>query len=91
VNLSRRTLLKSFLPSLLLGQYAATKKDGSVHVCAENTSTVKCPQGHETCRNINAPLVVGNGDYNYPNWAQLTTYKLLWCDTCGALFAEHQP
>ncbi len=85
---------RAFFSSLLVGvagiaaAQKASLQNGKVVVCAENKSTARCPQGHEVCREIDAKLVVGNGDRDYPNWAQVNEFTMLWCPQCHALFAE---
>ena len=49
---------------------------------------VKCPLQHETCRVIDAPLVVGNDRRDYPENSQLFDYRVLVCDQCGILFTQ---
>lgn len=88
----RRSFVTGILAALLthkaVPQKAAVTPEGKVKVCPPNVSTVTCPQGHQTCRKIDAAIVVGNGDTNYPNWAQVPNSKLLMCETCSVLFAE---
>lgn len=67
-----------------LAQKAYVKPDGQGVVCQENT--VKCPNGHQTCKIINLPLAVGNDSYEYPDIQQLRSYHVLRCDTCRVLF-----
>lgn len=91
--MTRRGFFRSLfavLPSLTLAnaqKKALEDRSGKAVVC-ENGTSAKCPQGHETCRYIDAALVVGNGSTDYPEWGQLNNYRMLWCMTCGSLFAE---
>jgi hypothetical protein len=67
-------------------QHTATMQSGEAVVCPSRS--VKCPLGHEGCLEINAPPVVGNAQRDYPDWAQLMSYRMLRCQVCGVLFAE---
>lgn len=69
------------------GQRAAMQSGHAV-VCDPNVQTVKCPLGHETCREIDATPVVGNNSHDYPSTAQLYDYRMLRCGQCGVLFAD---
>ena len=64
----------------------AIVQNGQAIVCS--TEAVKCPNGHPSCKSINAPLVVGNDDRNYPDQAQLYSYHVLRCETCHVLFTR---
>ena len=75
-----------FLSGLAFAQ-SASLKDKKAIVCSG--STVKCPNNHETCREIDAPIVVGNGNREYPDTGQLFDVKVLRCQQCGVLFTEH--
>lgn len=87
---TRRTLLSSLLVGLasLAGAQNSSKQGGKVVVCGEGVGVTRCPNNHEVCREIDAKLVVGNGDRSNPNWAQVPDYTVLWCQVCHALFAE---
>ena len=64
----------------------AIMKEGQAVVC--ESESIKCPNGHATCRIINAPLVVGNDRRDYPDMGQLYEYHVLRCDTCRVLFTR---
>lgn len=76
-------LLGALIPTSLLAQRGTMQK-GQAVVCSGES--LKCPLGHETCSNINAPLVVGNGNKEYPDVGQLFEQKVHKCDQCGVLF-----
>jgi hypothetical protein len=61
---------------------------GKAVVC--DAGGTKCPLGHDTCKRIDAPLVVGNGRQDYPDWGQIYDYHMFVCDQCGILFAVKQ-
>ena len=87
-TLTRRSLLSALsalIPASLLGQKAIMEK-GQAVVCAENS--IQCPNGHATCKVINAPLEVGNDNRNYPESSQLFDYHVLRCDQCHVLFTR---
>ena len=86
--MTRRSLLSALsalIPASLLGQ-KAIMQNGQAVFCTENA--VKCPNGHTTCKVINAPLVVGNDNQSYPDSAQLFSYHVLRCDVCHVLFTR---
>lgn len=87
--MKRRNLFAA-LCGLLLTPFAmaqdAITSGGVAKVCSGRS--VKCPLGHETCRQIDASIIVGNGNRDAPDWGQLATTKMLRCETCGVLFAE---
>lgn len=86
---NRRGFLTSLVTALFgtsVAQTSITVK-GKAVVCSG--SSVKCPLGHETCRYIDAPVAVGNDSYQNPDVAQNRNFKMLWCQQCGALFAEY--
>lgn len=85
--MKRRNFLSSLLPLLATLGFAsqkATMQKGKAVVCA--TDAIRCPLGHESCRTVDAPLVVGNNDHEYPSWAQLYDYHIVCCDVCGIYF-----
>ena len=87
--MTRRSFLSAFpfaLPVALLAQ-SAILKDGKALVCSGATTT--CPNQHKTCRNIDAPIVVGNDNRNYTESGQLFDKRVLECSQCGVLFIEH--
>lgn len=61
---------------------------GKAVVC--DGEAVKCPFGHDTCREIDAPVAIGNDSYQNPEVGQLRSYRLLFCEWpgCGVLFAR---
>lgn len=61
---------------------------GKAVVC--DGEAVKCPLGHDTCREIDAPIAVGNDSFQNPEVAQIRTYRVLFCESpgCGVLFAR---
>lgn len=72
-----------------LGTVALVAQKGIVQnrqavVC--NGDSVKCPNGHATCKSINAPIVVGNDSHISPDTAQLFEYHVLRCEVCKVLF-----
>lgn len=88
--LKRRAFFSALLtgiPAFLFAQKAVVR-DGQVKACPEGVDVITCPNGHKTCENLKAGLVVGNGDANYPNWLQVPGFTLYWCDQCGGLFAR---
>ena len=54
------------------------------------TASLKCPNGHDTCRKIDAPLAVGNDSEANPECFQMRKVHLLACDACGVLFIEER-
>jgi hypothetical protein len=95
-GLSRRAMLSKLLfgipvvagaQEIMRAQTGGVTAGGKAIVC-ENGSTVKCPNKHDTCRYIDAPIAVGNDSYQNPEVAQIRQFRMLWCQQCGALFAE---
>lgn len=87
-SLSRRTFFSGLLvgiPILALAQRAII--EGKEAVVCESDS-VKCPNGHASCKSINAPIVVGNDNREYPDTAQLFGFHLMRCDVCKVLFTR---
>jgi len=60
--------------------------NGKAKQCDGNPIT--CPNGHQTCKEINAPIAVGNDSYQNPETFQLKDFTVLWCEQCGVLFAR---
>ena len=58
---------------------------GKAVVCPTQ-GTIKCPNGHETCRTIDAPIIIGNDNSSYPDWAQVVSKHMIECDICHVLF-----
>ncbi len=84
---TRRTLL-GFLFSLAPAAFAqkAIVQHGQAVVC--DSDAVKCPNGHQGCKSINAPIVVGNGNRDYPDQSQLFDFHLMRCEVCHVLFTR---
>ena len=53
-----------------------------------DTRVVKCPNNHETCAVVDAPLAVGNDRDDYPEVMQLQKFHVLRCDVCHVLFTR---
>lgn len=66
----------------------AILENGKAVVC--ESSTIKCPLNHESCRRIDAPIAVGNDNRNYPSVGQVYDYHVFVCDRCGVIFAVKQ-
>ncbi len=85
--MSRRTFLSYAVGMLaaspLLPQTAIMEREKAV-VCSSGWT--KCPNKHDTCYTINAPLVVGAGSYQNPDVAALNDKKVIECDVCHVLF-----
>lgn len=62
----------------------AIMQNGQAVVCDSDSLT--CPNGHKTCKSINAPVVVGNDNREYPDTAQLFEYHLERCQVCKVAF-----
>lgn len=62
----------------------AVMEKGKAVVCTG--SSTKCPNGHDTCRVIDMPIVVGNDNASYPDWGQLINKRVLECEQCHVLF-----
>jgi hypothetical protein len=91
--MNRRTFVSFFsgVVGLLAGSALAQDKPtamekGQAVVC--ETGKTKCPLGHETCYEINAPLVVGSGSYQNPDVGQVFTKVELECQVCHVLFIK---
>jgi hypothetical protein len=59
-------------------------QNGKAVIC--DGDSITCPLGHKTCKVINAPIVVGNDRYDYPDQSQLHDYHVCHCNTCKVLF-----
>lgn len=81
----RRSFLAYGVGMIGLAQQAVMEK-GKAVVCEGDS--VKCPNGHDTCRVIDAPIVIGNDSYQYPDVRQLRDYHVLRCDVCKVLFTR---
>lgn len=90
--MNRRSFISYLAPLLAtvaaFGQKQAVLVNGKAKVCENDGPTLRCPLKHETCRNIAAPLVVGNGSYDSSAVAQLREKIVIQCDVCGVLFIE---
>jgi hypothetical protein len=66
-------------------QKAIIAPNGHAVICGDESVT--CPVcKQKTCKVINAPIVVGNDNHNYPDQSQLFDYHILRCDNCLAAF-----
>lgn len=81
----RRSFLAQVFAFLPAAQQAIMQGSKAV-VCKGDAVT--CPNGHKTCPRIDAPVVVGNDSYQYPDVGQLRDYHLLRCDVCHVLFTR---
>lgn len=79
------SLLVTVSPLALIAQSAIMQGDKAV--ACEN-GTITCPNGHKTCRKIDAPLAIGNDSYQNPECVQLRDFHLLRCDVCHVLFTR---
>jgi len=91
MNSSRRSFLSALVavlvPASVIAQSGnAIVEKGKAVVC--NDYPIKCPNGHDTCRSIDATLVVGNDSRDYPNTAQLFDFHLERCEVCHVLFTR---
>jgi hypothetical protein len=65
----------------------ADLQNGKAIVCDEDVLT--CPNGHKTCRNIDAPIVVGSDrNVDNPDVAELHNYHMERCNFCRVLFTR---
>jgi hypothetical protein len=61
-------------------------ENGKTVICNDNGS-IMCPVcKHLTCKTLNAPVVLGNNNREYPDQSQMYDYKLICCDNCRAAF-----
>ena len=79
------THLLAFIPAAAAAQQAIMQGSKAV-VC--DGDAVTCPNGHKTCRKIDAPIAIGNDSYQNPECVQLRDYHLLRCDVCHVLFTR---
>ena len=91
--MTRRGLIGRLLGLAVIAQelYAkpqhADVQNGKAIVCDEEILT--CPNGHKTCRCIDAPLVVGSDrNYDNPDVAELHNYHMERCNVCHVLFTR---
>jgi hypothetical protein len=82
---SRLSLAFGVIAGTVVAQKAVIEK-GKAVVC--ESDSLKCPNGHDTCPSIDAPLAVGNDSYQNPEVAQLRNYHVLRCDVCHVLFTR---
>lgn len=74
------------LAAPLLAQHADLQNGKAIN-CEEEVLT--CPNGHKTCRNIDAPIVVGSDrNVDNPDFAELRNYHLERCNQCHVLFTR---
>lgn len=90
--IGRRLFLNRILSAIailrapLLAQHAEMQ-NGKVVNCEDDVLT--CPMGHKTCRNIDAPLVVGSDrNVDNPDFAELHNFHLERCNSCRVLFTR---
>lgn len=88
-SLSRRAFFSNLLlgiPAAAFGQKAILE-GGKAIVCAEESVT--CPACKKaTCPTINAPIMIGNDNRNYPDSSQLFDFHQIRCDNCHVLFTR---
>lgn len=90
--MNRRSFLTRFgvavvaVTGTVFAQKQAIMIQGKAKVCENDGSTLKCPNGHETCRNIDAPIAVGNGSYDLSAVAAVRSKIMEECDVCHVLF-----
>lgn len=88
--MGRRTFLSymSGMVAVVTGPAAAQRAilEGSkTVVCSDQPLT--CPVcKQKTCPTINATLMVGNDNHEYPDSSQLFDYHIVRCDNCHAAF-----
>lgn len=89
-GLSRRAFFSNLLVGVTaiaeakgFGQRSVMEK-GKAVVC--DGMGLRCPNGHQTCPTIDAPLVIGNQNRNYPDSTVLFDYTQVRCDICHVLF-----
>jgi hypothetical protein len=86
---NRRSFLSyavGMLAAISATAQTATMQKGKAIVCP--SYSLKCPLGHDTCATIDAPLVIGNGNRNYPDVGQVFEKMVVQCDVCGILFIK---
>lgn len=95
-GISRRAMLSRLLlgipvlasaQEIMRAQTGGVTTSGKAIVC-DSGSVIKCPNKHDTCRYIDAPIAVGNDSYSNPEVNRIPNFRMLWCQQCGALFAE---
>lgn len=70
----------------VLAQKKAIVENGKAVVC--DSDSIICPNGHQTCLSIDAPVVVGNGSYQNPDVGQLNSFHMERCEVCHVLFTK---
>lgn len=87
--LGRRSFL-AYAVGMMAGPLLAQRaelQNGKAIVCDDEVLT--CPNQHKTCRNIDAPLVVGSDrNLDSPDIAELHNYHLERCNVCHVLFTR---
>lgn len=85
---TRRSIVGMLLG--LVGLASAQKvavQNGKAIVCQGDKLT--CPNGHETCASIDAPIIVGSDrNRDYPEWAPLYQFHMERCEQCHVLFTR---
>jgi hypothetical protein len=84
--LERLAIAFSIVTGATLAQKSAVLENGKARVC--DSDSIKCPNGHDTCRSIDAPLAVGNDSYQNPEVGQLREFHLIRCEVCHVLFTR---
>lgn len=67
-------------------QAAVLTGGGKAVVC--EGEPIKCPLKHDTCKKIDAPIVVGTGTYQSPDVGQLSNIHIFMCMSCGIIFGR---
>lgn len=87
--IGRRTFWQMALGLLaapLLAQQKGITENGKTVICNDDGS-ITCPVCKKaTCKTLNAPVVLGNNNREYPDQSQMYDYKLICCDNCRAAF-----
>jgi hypothetical protein len=81
--LTRLALALAAVTGVSLAQEAIMEK-GQAKVCDSDALT--CPNGHKTCKSINAPPAVGNDAYQNMDVAPLKDFHLERCEVCRVAF-----
>jgi hypothetical protein len=72
--------------SAAFGQRAILE-NGQAVVCKDDS--LICPLCKKpTCPKINAPLMIGNDNREYPDSSQLFDFHIIRCDNCRGLFTR---
>lgn len=87
--MNRRSFLALLIPGAVFAQVPGSIMKGEKAVVCQGATTT-CPNGHKTCRNIDAPPAIGNDNRDYPEISRLMEYREMACSQCGVLFVERQ-